>query len=261
MLEDSMSNTTPQFGTAEYERKTGGDYCRFCNQSIVGRYYRVNGAMACNSCADRAQRETPADSHAAFLRGLLLGIAAAILGLILYAAFEIMTGIIIGYASLAVGFLVGKAIMVGSKGIGGRRYQIAAVLLTYAAVSMAAIPVAISQFSKEQSERKEIEEKRQSSTDKPQASQQNQPAQAPSTDAQAGQQSEQKPVPKMGIGAVLVEFILIGLASPFLELQNPVYGLIGLVILFVGIRIAWRITAVRPLQIEGPYDNPAPLSP
>src|SRR5260370_28290602 len=115
MPEDSLSNTTQQFGTAEYEKKAGGDYCRLCNQSIVGRYYRINGTMACNSCADRAQRETPADSHAAFLRALLLGIAAAILGLILYATFVIMTGIIIGYASLALGFLVAKAIMGGSK--------------------------------------------------------------------------------------------------------------------------------------------------
>ncbi len=64
-------------------------------------------------------------------------------GLAFYAGFTIVTDIYIGYVSLAVGWLVGKAIMLGSKGIGGRRYQIAAVILTYAAVSLAAIPIAM----------------------------------------------------------------------------------------------------------------------
>ena len=36
-----------------------------------------------------------------------------------------------------------KAIMKGTNGIGGRRYQIAAVALTYAAVSLSAIPIGI----------------------------------------------------------------------------------------------------------------------
>ena len=80
------------------------------------------------------------DSHAAFTRALLYGIGAAVLGMILYAVFEIATGLIVGYVSLAVGWMVGTAMMKGSNGVGGRRYQVAAVLLTYAAVSMAAVP-------------------------------------------------------------------------------------------------------------------------
>ena len=39
-----------------------------------------------------------------------------------------------------------KAMMKGSGGIGGRRYQVAALLLTYGSVSMAAVPIAISQL-------------------------------------------------------------------------------------------------------------------
>jgi hypothetical protein len=65
--------------------------------------------------------------------------------MILYAAFGIITGLVIGYLSLAVGYIVGKAILFGSGGIGGRRYQIAAALLTYVAVSIAAIPMGIAQ--------------------------------------------------------------------------------------------------------------------
>ncbi len=149
----------------------------------------------------------PKDSHSAYVRGILFGVGAAIIGMILYAAFTIATGLYIGYVSLAVGWLVGKAIMLGSKGIGGRRYQIAAVILTYAAVSIAAVPIAISYH-------------------------------------------------KPSMGAALLQLLMIGLASPFLELQDPMHGIIGLIILIVGIRIAWKITAgSRGVNIQGPYDK------
>ena len=135
------TNPTPQFGTAEYVGTPGNDHCQFCHQPIAGTYYRANGAMSCAGCAENMRGELANDSHSAFVRGLLFGIGGAIVGLIAYATFAIVTGIVIGYASLAVGWMVGTAMIKGSNGVGGRRYQIAAVVLTYAAVSMAAIPI------------------------------------------------------------------------------------------------------------------------
>ena len=55
--------------------------------------------------------------------------------------------------------------------------------------------------------------------------------------------------------------MLIGVASPFLELSNPMHGVIGLVILLVGIRIAWRMTAAKPVSIVGPLNEAAPATP
>ncbi len=50
----------------------------------------------------------------------------------------------------------------------------------------------------------------------------------------------------MSIGAnVAGQLVLWGIASPFLQLRSGVSGAIGLVILFVGLRIAYRITAAR----------------
>jgi len=97
--------------------------------------------MACAACGGRVQYELPKDGHTQFVRGLIFGIGAAIVGLVLYATFAITTGLMIGYVSLAVGYIVGKGIKMGSRGAGGRKYQIAAVVLTYAAVSLAAVPV------------------------------------------------------------------------------------------------------------------------
>jgi len=205
---------TPQFGTAEFAGVPGTEHCQFCHQPISRRYYRVNSAMACAACGERAQHELPKDSHALFIRGLIFGIGAAILGLILYATFEIATGLIIGYVSLAVGYLVGKGIKMGSQGAGGRKYQITAATLTYAAVSLAIVPVLISQSMK-----------------MPNA-------------------------PQVSLG----KLAFYGLASPILQLQDPFHGLIGLVILFVGIRIAWKLAAGTETQIFGPFES-APATP
>lgn len=117
----------------------------------------------------------------------------------LYAGFTILTDIRIGYLSLAVGFIVAKAMMMGSGGVGGRRYQITAAVLTYMAVSMAFVPLVLYATHLSLSD-----------------------------------------VP-------LVELIKLGLASPFLELKaDAFHGLIGLVILLVGINIAWKLTAAKP---------------
>ena len=240
-MNSTLNNPTPQFGTAEYIGTPGGDHCQFCHQPIGGSYYRANAAMACPDCAGKMRGELAKDTHAAFMRAILFGVGAAILGLILYATFAIVTGIVIGYVSLAVGWLVGKAMVKGSNGVGGRRYQFVAVLLTYAAVSMAAIPVMIDYARKHPSSQ---------GTHKV----------APAANSDSSPSSDRLDDGKSpSAGAAIAQLALWGLASPFLELAgDPMGGLIGLVILFVGMRFAWRFTAARQLQIFGPFNNTAP---
>jgi hypothetical protein len=195
--------------------------------------------MACAACGERAQHELPKDSHALFVRGLIFGIGAAVLGLILYATVEIATGWIIGYVSLAVGYLIGKGIKMGSKGAGGRKYQIVAVILTYAAVSLAAVPVAISEYMKTSKAQHPAEVQ--------------QPADSGSD--QQDQQAEPPTGPRPSMGSALLQLAIMGLASPFLGLQDPVHGVIGLIILFIGIRIAWRLAAGTDAQVLGPFES------
>jgi hypothetical protein len=259
MAENFSGGSTPQFGTAEYKSSSGPDRCKSCNTTLTGRYYRINGALTCENCAERLKQQVPKDSHSAFVRGIVFGLGGALLGLILYAAFGILTGLMIGYVSLAVGYIVGKAIKMGSGGMGGRRYQIAAALLTYSAVSIAAIPIYISQMVKD----KKAEKQAQVQHALPQA-----PApaqlQAPEAEDSAVPQTppSQTPAPatkpSVGLGAALGLMVLVGLASPFLELQDPFHGIIGLIILFVGIRIAWKLTAGVKVDILGPFDKNAP---
>ena len=206
-MTNASLNPSPQFGTAEYVGTPGADHCQFCQQPIGSTYYRVNGAMSCPSCADKARTDLGQDPGGAFMRAAMLGLGAAALGLALYAVFMIATHLSIGYASLAVGWLVGKAMMKGSGGIAGRKYQIVAAVLTYAACTLARIPVWI-QFT-------------------------------PGLTA-----------------ADAVRLIPEALIFPFARFSdNPLGGLLGAVILFVGVSIAVRMTAGKSLVVDGPFAN------
>ncbi len=256
MADKDFSNPTPQFGTAEYAPKTGADVCKSCNQAIASQYFRVNGSLACQSCVDQLKSQIPKDTHSVFARGLAFGLGGAILGLILYSGFTIITGIEIGYVSLAVGWLIAKAIKLGSRGIGGRRYQFAAVALTYAAVSMAAIPIYFSQANKDEA-RKSAQTQTAPSSNPGRATPSQDPS-AATAETPSQPTSADKPANLLKALGLLA---LIGLASPFLELQSPVNGAIGLVILLVGMNIAWRLAAGPKIDILGPFAASVPASP
>jgi uncharacterized protein (DUF983 family) len=212
---------TPQFATAEYSTNTPAMKCAACRQPIGGSYFQIKSAPVCTACTEKLRAQIPQDSHAAFVRALLFGIGGAVVGLALYVTFALTTGLIIGWLSVAVGYIIGKAMHMGSRGVGGRRYQVVAVLLTYFAVSMSAVPIAIEQ------------------------SRLHHQSQAPETTTQ--------PEAPVSLAKTVAVLAWIGIASPILDLQDPVHGLIGLVILFVGLRFAWQFTAGRTLNVSGPY--------
>ena len=194
------------------------------------------------------------DNHAAFVRALAYGTGAAVAGLVGYALIAILLqGWVISYMSIGVGWIVGTAMIKGSNGIGGRRYQIAAAVLTYAAVSMAAIPIWI-HFAPDRHPQKQAQDQ---SFEEQERKFGNHPEQQ-LTDAQPAPRTEK---PRMSLGTWLGRVVLLGLASPFIQLSgSPLWGAIGLLILFWGIRIAWRITAGRQFEIYGPFADSPPSS-
>ena len=200
---------TPQFSTAQYTEAPKIDRCYLCSSPFATEYYRVRGQAACASCAAAARGGQATPDSSAFSRALLFGIGAAVVGLIGYAAFTITTHLYVGYVALGVGYIVAKAMKAGSGGLGGRTYQITAVVLTYLAIALAEIPIALWHV--------------------------------------------QARIPPGHMLAVAMRLLPLGLMSPILSMRNPVHGLIDLVILFVGLRIAWRGTAAQRLAIEGPF--------
>jgi hypothetical protein len=262
---ESASSGVPQFATAEYSGRPGDVTCKSCVQKISGTFYRVNGAPVCAECTQRLQQTMPQDSHQAFVRGVLFGAGAAVAGFAIYVVFAIATGLVAGIVSLAVGYLVGKAIERGSGGVGGRRYQIAAALLTYMAVSLAAVPIALSVHMKHN--RAQQQAQAAAPAARPAAAPETTPASAsasapatPAAAATAPAAPAAPSAPKVGFAKAVGLLALLGLASPFLDLADPAHGIIGLIILLVGIRIAWRLTAAKPLHISGPITERAPAA-
>jgi predicted lipid-binding transport protein (Tim44 family) len=238
--------TTPSTLSFDRARYAGDppspDACAFCHRVIEDEYFRVNGHMACAACAKQADSLVAPDSHKAFTRALLFGIGAAILGCIGYALFEILTGIIIGWIALAVGLFVWRAMKAGSRGLGGRRYQITAALLTYAAVAVAFVPVALHDLSARQTPHAKVVQR--AEAEHPYPGNTEVPATPPAHKATS-----------LGrfVGAVLA-LLGLGLISPFLMFSASVpSALINLFIIFIGIQMAWKHMASPRAQVEGPF--------
>jgi hypothetical protein len=190
------------------------------------------------------------DSKKSFAGGLLVGIGGAILGLILFAAVGIIFELQIGFVSLAVGWIVGRAVLLGSGNVGGRRYQIMAALLTYAAVSMSVIPLVVWNVATGDAK----VESKDAKNAEPSGAQPGADSSNPADGTKESADSASASSAVVAVIGILGYLAVIGLASPFLELAEPVSGIIGLVILFVGIRIAWQMTAGAGIAVRGPYN-------
>lgn len=145
-----------------------------------------------------------------FLQALGCSVVGVIAGAALNAGFIILTGINIGYLALVVGWLVAKAMMVGSNGRGGRPYQIAAVILTLISVALSNA-VIVYWF---------------------------------------GQKENPIPLTLLNI----VSLLIAGCVHPFVRLlSSPVGGMVGLFIIFIGARAAWRMTSGDPAAVRHPF--------
>jgi len=196
----------PEFLKKEYRKATPAQLCEACGRKIGIRSYILDSKLVCERCSAAAH---PA-SQAPFVHGLLFGIGAALVGLAFYATFTIMTHFYLGYVAFLVGWLVAKAMMIGSRGEGGTRYQIAAVALTYAAISLASVPIVLAKVFQDA--------------------------------------ADYGTTTRIEWTKVAGKLVAWGIASPFLELRAGLWGAVGLVILLVGMRIAWRMTADKTRQ-------------
>lgn len=113
-------------------------YCAECKAIMRLSYFSLNARPLCTKCSgiyrERIERGTGADAMG---RAVLYGTGAAIAGMIgvaivlsVFNAFRIVS-------SIAVAYLVAKAIGKATGNYGGRRYQVLAVSLTYAALGLA----------------------------------------------------------------------------------------------------------------------------
>jgi hypothetical protein len=216
---------------------THGVTCAMCQRAMADEYFDVNGQSVCGSCRTQVAQmaETPR-GWGLFAKAGMFGLVAAILGAILYYAVIAITDFEIGIVAIAIGYMVGWAIRKATDGRGGRRFQVLALVLTYWAVGLAYTPLTFRQIADE--------DKKQAPASTSEPAAEPAPAEAESGD---------------GAGAVnipLAMAILFGfsLALPVLAVISSLPGgLISALIIGIGMRQAWQMTGVPPLQISGPY--------
>jgi hypothetical protein len=144
----------------------------------------------------------PAPSRPSLPKAIAAGFVAAILGSCVYAAFTLITHIEIGYLGLFLGFFIASAMMRQTGHAGGRPYQIAAAILTYLSISMAAVPEILYSLH-----------------------------------------SHGKDLSRLTLNSYLI-LAGYGIGSPVLELiDHFASGAIGLFIIFIAIRGAWKVAA------------------
>ena len=223
-----------QFQRAEYVG--AGPDCAFCKKPAGPTYYQVGKAVACPGCAAQLHRLQTRPDRSLMFRAALYGLGAAIAGSILFALIS-LTGFQFSIVAILVGYMVGKAMVRATRGRSSRACQVMAVVLTYGAITTSYLPLMISTAVKQHKA-------------------------SGKTAAKAGPAAQRGPVNPgaavAGLGAAIVVLVGFSMILPFLVLaHSPLSGLINLVIIFIGLSKAWRLTTPFRAPILGPYTGAA----
>ena len=116
--------------------------CAACKRPVGAEYYSVGKSVVCGACKAATEQSAPAKASPAVLaRAALFGLGGAIAGALIYYA-VLAAGYELAIVAIAVGFFVGRAVQLGSRGQRGRAFQIMAVILTYVGIGAGYAPQA-----------------------------------------------------------------------------------------------------------------------
>ncbi|HTG53544.1 MAG TPA: LIM domain-containing protein [Gemmatimonadaceae bacterium] len=196
-----------QFDKVSSGAAPSGMTCANCGKPITDTYYTVRDKPICEECKQKADAGIAAHfakgrSSDAFGKAVLYGIGAGIAGAFVYFLVEVITKYELALVALAIGWAVGRAIQVAAKGVGGRRYQILAVVITYLSIGAAYGMIIMH--------------------DRP--------------------------------DSTVFEFIFATIAGPILVVvASGASGILSAIIIGVGLRTAWQMTAGAVSLIKGPF--------
>jgi hypothetical protein len=226
-----------QFETAistapkEAEPSQQGVTCVVCRRPVRDEYFDVDGQSTCRSCQDEIARhaETPRE-WGVFARAFGFGVVAAILGAIVYYAVIAITEFEIGLVAIAIGYMVGYGIRMGTKGRGGRRFQVAALVLTYWAVGLAYMPFVFGAMSEQDA------------------------AQQASLNVTPPADPAEEPGEPLRVPVAVAALAGLSFALPVMAVVGSLPGgLISAAIIAFGMQQAWKMTGAPQPAISGPY--------
>jgi hypothetical protein len=218
--------------------------CANCHEPIRTVYFTVNSQTVCDRCRSLIERLAEVPSGLGpFARAGLFGFGAGVAGAAVYYAVLAIAHLEIGIVAILIGYMVGAGVRKGARGHGGIRFQFLAIALTYASIALAYAPIAIAAAIAQN-------QRPAATASAPGAAQQ-----PGSTAAAAPRRAQPPPPPSLGgllFGlAFLFAFVL---ALPVLVIIGSLpSGLLTALIISVGLRQAWRMTAAPLIDVYGPY--------
>jgi hypothetical protein len=240
---DRVETSAPLDGGAATPRVT----CAVCGRDVGDQYYHANGKPICESCRHvvLAATVTPR-SPGRLVVAALFGLGAAVAGAAIYYAVIAIANLEIGIVAILIGYMVGWAVRKGAGGRGGRRFQIVAVALTYWAVGLAYAPLAYKGMKADKGESSTSA----AATDSIRAKA---PAGIERTNPDGSQPDRTSVSGREAVVALGGVFVLI-FALPVISVFGSMpFGLISGLIIFIGMRQAWVMTAAPRLDLSGPY--------
>lgn len=128
--------------------ETGPVTCTACKQEIADQYWTAGPAVICEHCKTAVEQGQQAETDVAsrtgrFGRALVYGLGGMLAGAAIWYAVAKLANLEVGLIAILLGYLVGRAVFIGSGRRGGRRYQVLAVVLTYLGIGTAYVPFAV----------------------------------------------------------------------------------------------------------------------
>lgn len=249
-MDTSDASAELSFDKATYATKTdagGGAPCAHCNGPLGEQYWQWQSRPVCASCRTKlSDMLVASQSKKSFGRAVLFGGLTALGCGTAYAIFVARMDYQLALVTIGIAFLIAKVMRRCSAGVGGRKYQVLAVGLTYLASAMGYVPSVYAGLAGSSDEKTPAAKTSTPST----------AASAPATSETASQSAEDH----VGIGGLLAAIALlfaITLAAPVLTAtQAPM----GLLIVGFGLWEAWKLSRGLPLSLDGPYRvAPAPV--
>ena len=236
-----------QFDRAETSQPAGMAACAGCKNPLVGSYYTMQGARICVACHGGVRQALASGSPAKrFLKAVLFGFFAAILGAVIYVGVAVIFKVEIGLIAIVVGLIVGVAVKKGSEGRGGWPYQALAMFYTYAAIIVLYMPSAMERQMDGMKHDKAVAAEK---------AKEGNPAPAPEGKAAPADESKKVVMnPILWIIALIIVFA-ISCVEPF---RQGAGNFIGLLLIGFALYEAWKINKSVTLNFQGPFQIGAP---
>ncbi len=143
-----MADPGLDFDRATYTSGDSRAPCASCRRPLVDAYWQWQGHLVCASCRDGvAATLERARTGSSMARAALFGGVAALGCGVAYAVFVGLTHVPLALATIGIAYVVARVVRKVS-GLGGRRFQVLAVALTYAASTMGYLPSILGEVSR-----------------------------------------------------------------------------------------------------------------